>query len=156
MHLVRHHKGGVEAQSEVADDLILIGLVLVLLQEIRSAGEGNLVDVLLYLVCGHSKTRINEFQRLFLGIHHHPNHVLEILGIGVLSDEIQLFQLGNGIAAVGDKLPEENVVVGIEPLFDNRKNIFAVNGKTSMHFSHKCSLLRICFRILTHIVIWRK
>ena len=31
MHLVRHHKGGVEAKSEVADDLILIGLVLVLL-----------------------------------------------------------------------------------------------------------------------------
>ena len=53
MHFIRHHEGGVEAQSEMADDLIRVALILIFLYEVGCAGESNLVDVLLHLVRGH-------------------------------------------------------------------------------------------------------
>ena len=36
-----------------------------------------------------------------------------------------------------------NVMIGIQPFFDNRKNIFAVDGKASMLFCHCDSLLHM-------------
>ena len=120
----------------MADDLVLVGLVLVFLQEIRSTGEGDLVDVLLYFIRSHAQAGIYEFQGFFFGIYHDPDAVLKIVRVGIFAHQLQLFQLGDGVAAVGDQLPEKNVMVGIEPFFNNRKNIFAVDGKTSVHVSH--------------------
>ena len=59
-HPVRHHEGGVEAQAEVADDLVVVRLVLVLLQEILRAGEGDLVDVLIHLIRRHADAVVRE------------------------------------------------------------------------------------------------
>ena len=42
---------------------------------------------------------------------------------------------------LGNQLAEKDIVVGIEPLFDNRENIFTVNGKASMCICHCNSLL---------------
>ena len=77
----------------------------------------------------------------FFRVHDHADAVLVAFRIGVLADEGQLFQLGDGVAAVGHQLTEENVVIGIQPFFNNRKNIFAVDGKTSMLICHCNSLL---------------
>ena len=78
-HLVRYHECGVEAQAEMTDDLILVGLVLVLLHEIRCAGKCDLVDVLLDLVRRHTKTVIDELQGLLLRVHDDLNLVSYIL-----------------------------------------------------------------------------
>ena len=59
-YLVRYHKCGVEAQSEVSDDLIVIGLVLVLLNEVRCTGKGDPVDVFLHFIGRHTETVIDE------------------------------------------------------------------------------------------------
>ena len=53
MHFVCHHESGIESQTEMADDLIRIALVLIFLYEVGCAGESDLVDVLLHLVRGH-------------------------------------------------------------------------------------------------------
>ena len=89
-HLVGHHERGVEAQSEMTDDLVLVGLVLVLLQEILGAGEGDLVDVLLHLVGGHAQAVIGEGDGLRVRIHLHQNLVLHVLGLRVLAHQLQL------------------------------------------------------------------
>ena len=60
-NLICNHECRVEAQSEMSDDLIIRGLILVFLDEIRRPGKGDLVDVLLYLLRSHSKTVIDEF-----------------------------------------------------------------------------------------------
>ena len=141
MNLVRYHEGRVKAQSEMTDDLIVIGLVLVFLQEISRAGKGDLVDVFLDLVCRHAQSGIDEFQCFVLRIYHHADAVFMSLRIGVFANQGKLFELRDSVAAVGNQLTEKDIVVGIEPLFDNRENIFTVNGKASMCICHCNSLL---------------
>ncbi len=91
MNLVRYHEGRVKAQSEMTDDLIVIGLVLVFLQEIRRAGKGDLVDVFLHFVCRHTKSGIDEFQCFLLRVYDHADAVLMSLRIGVFADQGKLF-----------------------------------------------------------------
>ena len=141
VNLVCYHECGVEAQSEMTDDLIVIGLVLVFLQEISRAGKGDLVDVFLDLVCRHAQSGIDEFQCFVLRIYHHADAVFMSLRIGVFANQGKLFELRDSVAAVGNQLAEKDIVVGIEPLFDNRENIFTVNGKASMCICHCNSLL---------------
>ena len=60
VHLVRHHERGIKAQTEMADDLIVVGLVLIFLNEISRAGKGDLVDVFLHLVRRHAESVIDK------------------------------------------------------------------------------------------------
>ena len=126
-HSVRHHEGRIEAQTEMTDDLVLIGLVLILLQECLGAGKGDLVDVLLHLVHGHAETIILDDDGLLLGIDRYLHLIVGIGRLLVFAHQRQLLQLCDGVAAVGNQLSVENVVVGIKPLLDNGKYIFAVN-----------------------------
>ena len=127
VHLVRHHEGGIEAQSEMADDLVRVALVLIFLYEVGCAGEGDLVDVLLHLVRGHAQSIVHEGQGLLLRVHDDVYPRLVPLRQGILAHHVQLLQLRHGVAAVGDQLPVKDVVVVIQPLFDDRKNVFAVD-----------------------------
>ena len=61
MNLICYHECGVEAKSEVTDDLIVVCFVFVFFNEICCAGKCDLVDVFLNLVCGHTKTIIDKF-----------------------------------------------------------------------------------------------
>ena len=136
VYLIRYHESGVKAQAEVADDLILVGLVLVFCQEIGGAGESDLVDILLHLVSGHTKAVVAESQRLLLRVNNDVYFRFVFVRELVLAHHLQLLQLGDGVAAVGNELTEEDIVIRIEPLLDDRENIFTVNGKTSMFFCH--------------------
>ena len=64
VNAVSHHKGWVEAKTEVADDSRSV--VFVLLKEIVSAREGNLVDVFVNLFSGHTDTTIADSECLGL------------------------------------------------------------------------------------------
>ena len=126
-YLVGNHERRVEAQSEMTDNLVLIGLVLVLLHKILYAGECNLVNVLVNLVLGHAKSIVCDLDGLVIWIHGHLDFVLQILRSFILSHEFQLLKFGNGIAAVADQLPVENVMVRVQPFLDYRENILACN-----------------------------
>ena len=56
VHLFADHKGAVESQSEVANNGI--GIILVFVQKVVGTREGNLVDVLLYLIGSHTYTTV--------------------------------------------------------------------------------------------------
>lgn len=51
--MLGQHEGGIEADAEMADDGILAGLV-VLIDEVRRAGEGDLVDIFVDIVRTHA------------------------------------------------------------------------------------------------------
>ena len=59
-HLVRYHECGIEAQTEMTDNLIVIGFIFVFLDEIRCTGKCNLVDIFFYFIGSHSKTVIDK------------------------------------------------------------------------------------------------
>ena len=55
-HLLAHHKGRVETQTEVPDNGV--GVVFVLVEEVGYARKSDLVDVSVNLVGGHSHTSV--------------------------------------------------------------------------------------------------
>ena len=128
-HLLGHHERRVEAQAEVADDL-LAG-VLVLLQEVARAGERHLVDVLAHLVGGHAHAVVGEGEDAVLLVHHHVDG-----GCVVLGDLAHHAALGHRVAAVGDQLTHKNVAVGIQPLLDDGQKVFGMYGKLSFFGAH--------------------
>ena len=60
-YFVCNHECRVKAESEVTDDLIGIGFIFVLFDEIRCTGKSNLVNVFLNLIECHSESVIDEF-----------------------------------------------------------------------------------------------
>ena len=79
MNLVGNHESGIEAQSEMTDNLVFICFVLVFLQEIRCTGEGNLVNIFLYFVGSHTKTVVSKGESFFFRIYHNLDLRLVIL-----------------------------------------------------------------------------
>ena len=127
-HLVSHHEGRIKSQSEMSDDLVFIGFILILLHKSSGSGEGDLVDVFLHFVRRHADSVIDKLQGLLCGIGDDLNGKLLVRREIILSHNLQLPQLRNGVAAIGNHFPDKDVVVGIQPLLDNGKYIFTVNG----------------------------
>ena len=127
MHFVCHHESRVESQAEMPDNLVCITLVLIFLNKICSTGERNLINILLHFVRSHSQTIVRKGQGLLLRIHHHIYPGLIPFRQRIFPHHIQLLQLCHSIAAVGNQLPVKDIVVGVQPLFDNRKNVFTVD-----------------------------
>ena len=67
LHFVGHHKGRVKAKAEVAYQVLLY--VFVFVQEVRRTAEGNLVDILLHLLCSHAYTAVAHRQGFLLVVY---------------------------------------------------------------------------------------
>ncbi len=74
----------------MADDLVLIGLVLIFVQEVLSPGESDLVDVLLHFLLCHTDTVVCDGDGLVRRIHGHLNLILHILRLLKLPHQLQL------------------------------------------------------------------
>ena len=90
MNLICNHESGIEAQSEMTDNLVFIGFIFVFLQKISSTGEGNLVDIFFYLVSGHSKTVISEGKGFIVRVDNNVDFRLIIGWKGIFSHHFQL------------------------------------------------------------------
>ena len=128
VHAVGDHEGAVEAESEVTDDgflgVRLVGVLLLeLLHELRGSGEGDLVDVLVDLFFGHADAGIPDGQGLGVGVEQDVD--LRAIGVALnLSDPNQGLALLGGVHGVGHELSQEDLVVAVEELFDDRKDVF--------------------------------
>ena len=125
--IICNHECRIEAKTEMTDHLICVGFILILLKKFRCAGKGDLSNVLLHLVGGHTDTVIDKFQGFVFRVHNDLNPGLIVLRKFIFTHSIQLFQLGDCIAAVGDKLADKDVVVGIHPFLYYRENIITVD-----------------------------
>ena len=110
---VCNHECGVESQTEVTDDLILVALVLELGQEVGSTGESNLIDVLLYFIFGHTNTIIRDGKGLLLGIEDDMYFGLITCRDREFTHCIKLLQFGNCIAGVRNQFSKKDIVVRI-------------------------------------------
>ena len=138
-HHVSDHERTVEAQSEVADDLVAACLVFIFSKESFRAGKRDVVDVLLDLVRGHSDTVVRHLDGLVGGADFDVDPRLVIFRQRKRAHHIQLFELCDGIAAVGDQLSVENIVIAVQPFLDNGEHILTVNGQRSF-FCHNTLL----------------
>ena len=99
-NLMSYHERAVKTETEMTDDLVLIGFVLILLKEIRRAGKCNLVDVFLNLIGGHADSVINKGDRLLLRIGADRDLPLVVVRKLRLADQSKLFKLRHRITAV--------------------------------------------------------
>ena len=73
----------------MADNLVFIGLVLILCHKILHAGECDLIDVLVDLFLGHAQAVVRDLDGLLLLVHTDLDLVVHILGLLILAHELQ-------------------------------------------------------------------
>ena len=124
-HFLGHHKGAVEAQTEMADDGV--GILLVFLEEVVGAREGNLVDILVNLLGGHTDAAVADGQRASVLVHF--NLYLEFAHFaGKFTLGGQRLEFLRGIYGVADEFAQEDVVVTVKKFLDDRKDVFGRNS----------------------------
>ena len=95
----------------MADHIIFRRLVLILFQELCSAGERDLGNIFLYLVSRHSDTIVCELQRLFFWIYLNLDAGLIAIRKLVFPHHIQLLKFRDRVASIGYHFAHENVMV---------------------------------------------
>ena len=120
-YFIGYHESGVEAQTEMTDDFVVtICFFFVFGQEICCAGEGDLVDVFLDFLVGHTDTVIHDLHDFFVFVQYHMNGKVFISGdVVCFPHDHQLFQFGYCVTGIGYQFTDENILIGIEPFFDN-------------------------------------
>ena len=83
-------------------------------------------DILFYFFLGHTKTVIADGQGFGVLIHAHFNAGSERLIRG-LSNGLEPLQLLDGVTAVGYQLPQEDILIGIEPFFNDGEQILRID-----------------------------
>ncbi len=112
---------------------VSISLVAVLFDKLLSAGKSYLCDVFFNLIGCHTKTVIAYSKCFSVLVKYNVNTGLSSVVLG-FTDRTEALILFNSIAAVGDHFSEENILIGIKPLFDYRKKIFRINSDLSFFF----------------------
>ena len=89
MNLICYHERGVESQTEMSDDLIIVGFVFVLLQELGCSGESDLCDIFFYFIRCHTKTVIDKLQGFLFRIDDHFDFSFIIIRESIFSHHFQ-------------------------------------------------------------------
>ena len=118
-HLIGHHKGRVEAHAELSDDVhIALALAGVLgghvFFKLEGTALGDGAQIFLQFVMGHADAVVRDGQGTgdLIGgegdLELVPLHPHLVVGEGFVG------QLVNGVAGVGDELPQENLLMGVD------------------------------------------
>ena len=110
----------------MADDV----LVLVLLEELTGGRECDLIDVPVDFLISHTDTGINDPQRLGLlvKLDAHLKLTKLALEVSVRGDGLHLLR---SVHRVRDQLPQENLVIRIEKLLDDREYVLGRHSNLS-------------------------
>ena len=128
MHFIRDHERGIEAKSEMADDLIRVCLALILLQELARSGKCDLRNVFLDFFLGHTDTVVDEFQCLIIRIDDYMNLILRAHFRSELADALKFSEFCYGIAGICYLLAHKDIMIRVKPFLNDRQHVFAVNG----------------------------
>ena len=121
LYLFAHHERRIEAEAEVADDGISV--VLKLLQKVGSTAERDLVDILVNLLGRHSDTAVAYGEGLLLWVEAYAHRQITQFA-AILATFLQGFQLLRSIHCIGNNLAQENLMIAVKKLLDNRKDVF--------------------------------
>ena len=144
-HLRGDHEGGVEAQAKMSDDVGGFGfaLGLELGDELLGTREGDLVDVLVDLFGVHADAAVADGEGLFLLVDFYLDGEVTQLALE-LARGGQGLQLLCGVHGVTDDFAQEDLLVRIEELLDDRENVFCL-------YSNVTCLLHICLFLMIPI-----
>ena len=124
IHAVGDHEGGVESESEVADDAGGV-VALVFGEEVFGAGEGDLVDVAVHLLGGHADAAVDDVDGLVVLVDLHLDGEVAQFAVG-FAEADEGFEFLGGVHRVGNQFSEENLVIGVEELLDHGEDIFGL------------------------------
>ena len=118
---VRHHKGGVEPNAELADDVHVL-LAAVLLFEVQGAALGDGAQVVFQLFRRHADAVVfnGNGSGVFV-VGQMDEQLFRLAGVVGELDEMPLVQ---SIAGVGNQLPQENLLVGIDGIDHHIQQLF--------------------------------
>ena len=108
--------------------------MLVFLQKILCTGEGNLVDVALHFVGRHADPVITNGQGFGFPVHRDIDATF--IAFGAVTCHGCHAALADGIGAVADEFPEEDLMAGINGLLDDREDIFRMDLNLTL-FEHR-------------------
>ena len=111
--VVRHHKGGVEAHAELADDVGL-GLLVQPLAELVGAAGGDNAQVVLQLVRVHTDAVVADGEGAVFLVNGQGDGEILPLEPHVLVCQGQITQLVDGVGGVGDDFPQEDLLMGVD------------------------------------------
>ena len=128
---VGHHEGGVEAHAELADDVDVLPLVLLvhLLLELEGAAVGDGAQVVLQLLLGHAHAVVGDGEGALLLVGDDGDFQLTAVHRHLVVGEGLIGQLVLRVAGVGDKLPEENLLVGVDGVDHQVQQAFGLRLK---------------------------
>ena len=115
--LVGHHEGGVEADAELADQLLGhrgVLRVLQLLAQLGCPGLGQRADQVDHFGAGHADAVVADGQGAGLGVHVDIDVQIRGVDIEVLVPEGLDPQLVQRVRGIGDQLPQKRVLVGVD------------------------------------------
>mmetsp|Transcript_11498 Transcript_11498/g.32255 ORF Transcript_11498/g.32255 Transcript_11498/m.32255 type:complete len:727 (+) Transcript_11498:2001-4181(+) len=121
-HLVGHQICGVETNSELADHRD-VGASGEGLHEVLRAGAGDGSQVVDQVGLGHSDTRVNDGEGFGRLVRHDVDVELWVGFQDALVREGLVADLVQRITRVGDQLPEENLLVRVERVDDQRQEL---------------------------------
>ena len=121
---VGHHKGGIEAKTEVTNDAAFV-VPFVVLQKFFRAGESHLIDVFFHFFGSHADAIIGKADLFRFLVKRDSNTIVAFL-IGME----HLF-FGDGITAVGNHFADEDILIGIEPTLDDGHDVLCMNGNVA-------------------------
>ena len=112
--VVRDHEGGVEAHAELADDIRRLLAALGLLAELEGAAPGDDAQVVLQLLLVHADAVVPDGEGSgFLVGDQGDGEVLPPEAHLVIRQG-EVAELVDGVAGVGDELPEEDLLMGVD------------------------------------------
>ena len=123
--LLRHHKGGVEADTELADDVDVIALVFGL--EIERAALGNRAEVLFQILLRHADAVIADGQRAAVLVRLDMDLQIVLCDAdGGIGQALEI-ALVAGIRRIGDQLTQKDLAVCIDRIDHQVEQLFALS-----------------------------
>ena len=111
---IGHHEGGVKAHAELADDVGVLGVLSQLLLELVGAGGGDDAQVVLQVLLVHADAVVGDGDGARLLVSLQGDLKILALDAHLVVGKGLVGQLVHRVAGVGDQLPEEDLLVGVD------------------------------------------
>ena len=111
--VVGHHEGRVKAHAELADDVGVRVLALLPAELIAAAGGDN-AQVVLQLVRAHADAVVADGEGPGILVHRNGNGKVAPVQPHLIVCQGQIAELVNGIRGVGNDLPQEDLLMGVD------------------------------------------
>ena len=130
LHVAGDHKGGVETHAKLTDDVDIGALLLgVLGLKLLGAGMGDGAQVALELLGGHADPVIRNSDGAGVLIKGDTNGQVALVELDARILQALKVELVDGVARVGDKLAQEDFLIGVDGVDHEVEQFFALGLK---------------------------